>query len=894
MFRRGAWVLVTAGLACATPSEQAEVEDSPSPAPSEVLGGLGFDGCERLVAERVCQRRGPGPLRVWLPGEFSVSRVEVRRRDGVPIEAQPLADPDGVLFRISDPRPGGFVVLEGERRVADFVVEPTPWAHRAIQWVTHAVHGGGHGPAYTRAWLGVLRTVLGPGSASSVRCLNAKVAFATEDWSRVLEYADAQSRSSGSDDAVCGATLHIQAAATAIEHQPDLGRAREHLRRATEFDQVLLTRAYADYFRGVLAQHTGQLDDAIAWFEVAQSQAQRIESHAASDDYRAQQAVLLSRLGRYEEARAVAAQIREPADAHVMSVVWSQILEREEDSRAPVDRERLQRSLVRFSAQPDSYHHHNALLNLAIVQVQDEDFEAARRSLDGLDPSVLTSEAVVFAHLTRARIALADARGDAALNELAEAGRVAATDPDLEFGLRVTLLEAQILQALGRADRALDAYRRADAQEERLAVGIAPQAGRSMFSRTWRRSRARRLQLLLDQGHRAEALCVVLGSRARYLRSLRVDSTRDSPDFAQRRGALLLERARLRAAIGASAKSSWKLNKRERQDAEVRVEEMRRQLHALSDDLVELVERSGTSRPWSCDEVRTSDADTVLVTMHPSTTPDRWWLFTDVAGDVRVVSVELPQRPTPAALGQLVESGLESLPASASRLLMVPLGPFASAELEDSAMLELGIERVAHSLGLGRGARGLPPATANAGVVLVGRVDDLRVAADEAREVDAALVAQGWVVDSRWSGVGGEPSSRPTLLHYAGHASHAGVNGWDSQLVLGDRELSISELIAVSGPPPVVVLGACEAASVDPHVLDGGINVASAFLLAGSSAVVAPTRAVDDRVARDFARWLYAQPISDREAELIDRLQASVFRAGKQQPAFASWRLLVP
>src|SRR6185437_8624526 len=49
------------------------------------------------------------------------------------------------------------------------------------------------------------------------------------------------------------------------------------------------------------------------------------------------------------------------------------------------------------------------------------------------------------------------------------------------------------------------------------------------------------------------------------------------------------------------------------------------------------------------------------------------------------------------------------------------------------------------------------------------------------------------------------------LLHFAGHGTYAGVDGWDSALRLarGDR-LAVGDVLALPHAPAVVVLSGCE------------------------------------------------------------------------------------
>jgi hypothetical protein len=91
------------------------------------------------------------------------------------------------------------------------------------------------------------------------------------------------------------------------------------------------------------------------------------------------------------------------------------------------------------------------------------------------------------------------------------------------------------------------------------------------------------------------------------------------------------------------------------------------------------------------------------------------------------------------------------------------------------------------------------------------------------------------------------------------------------------------------------VLGACDAGTHDPALIDGGMNVATAFVLAGATLVIAPHDAVDDRDARALAELLYAEPPTPAEpTRLAGSLQARLAEAQRRDPRFVAWRAWVP
>ena len=133
------------------------------------------------------------------------------------------------------------------------------------------------------------------------------------------------------------------------------------------------------------------------------------------------------------------------------------------------------------------------------------------------------------------------------------------------------------------------------------------------------------------------------------------------------------------------------------------------------------------------------------------------------------------------------------------------------------------------------------------------------------------------------------------LLHYAGHGRHAGPSGWSSDLRLASGALTSQQLIAHQRAPAVVVLGVCEAGTSDTTVIDGGMNMAAAFLLAGAELVIAPESVVDDGDARALAGALYRTPPGPSGSRaLAVALIEALGGAQRSEGRFMGWRAWVP
>lgn len=95
--------------------------------------------------------------------------------------------------------------------------------------------------------------------------------------------------------------------------------------------------------------------------------------------------------------------------------------------------------------------------------------------------------------------------------------------------------------------------------------------------------------------------------------------------------------------------------------------------------------------------------------------------------------------------------------------------------------------------------------------------------------------------------------ARARLFYYAGHARADSTGALRSALAFGDGELSVADILALRIAPAQVVLSACDAARAPDLREAVGISLGEAFVLAGSDAVLAPARPIDDRSAERFA-----------------------------------------
>ena len=171
---------------------------------------------------------------------------------------------------------------------------------------------------------------------------------------------------------------------------------------------------------------------------------------------------------------------------------------------------------------------------------------------------------------------------------------------------------------------------------------------------------------------------------------------------------------------------------------------------------------------------------------------------------------------------------------------------------------------VSYGLDIGRpsASRGAEGSTRSRAVIVGDPTGDLGTAASEAEFVAQTLSTQGMTTrlllrEQATASAVREAIEAPetSLFHYAGHASFAGLDGFQSGLrLVSEGSLGIADILKLSHVPQSVILSGCETGRA-PETLELGL--AQAFLLAGADAVIATTRPVQDGLARRVVASLY-------------------------------------
>jgi CHAT domain-containing protein len=358
----------------------------------------------------------------------------------------------------------------------------------------------------------------------------------------------------------------------------------------------------------------------------------------------------------------------------------------------------------------------------------------------------------------------------------------------------------------------------------------------------------------------------------------------------------LLEKvAEGRATLEGQLKDAWKLHADERETLARKHEALRDQLRRDLDAAYAILDEHAEHRAT----LRTPSSGEVWLIYHE--VPDGWVGFAQTIDGVEVArlgAVDVTQ-PASALASPLLDPFAAQLTA-AKQVHVLSMGPllgveFAALPYRDGAVVDA--MPVVYSIDLptvvptARGERALvigDPATRVAG--------RLPKAKAEAEAVAEQLRAAEWSVDfladdevTHTAVVAAMDGA--SLLHYAGHGE-AGDTGWDASLILANEEsLRVSDILAIPRVPDTVVMTGCETGRAETEQGLGGMHLAAAFVLGGSSLVIAASKVVPDDVAAAYATMLYddgTQPTVEKFQRAQRRMRA------RFQTDWSTFRVWVP
>jgi tetratricopeptide (TPR) repeat protein len=674
------------------------------------------------------------------------------------------------------------------------------------------------------------------------------------------------------------------------------------------------------YYQGLLADKVGDYRSALERLRQAADLAERIGN--LQYRWKAEQVLarLLQDLGRSQDAARLFSRLREDPYPEggcdlgelLTNEAWARLLEREAGGEVGDPTPELRQAQAVFEKNRCSPELRlNGDLNLALAHQQAGRWRESRAALERARPLIPRANLRerLWAVDLEAREAIADHHPERALRLYDELAGMAEASQSFEGRFRAAFGRARARIALGQRPAALAALAEADRRIDEQSWHVPVDEGRDTLVAQREVATRLYLELLLEDGQRAPAFVLARRARSRLLRQLAIrDRLAGLTPVERRRWDQALSRYwELRHAADHQGAEDWKLpadQKRRAREARVlQLAEARRDLDGAIADLGDPTSPgdrgdSGLAPPGRGE---------VVLAFHPL--PRGWAGFAAYEGGVEVSRLDLPSPlpADPAAVSHLLLAPFRAVLSRAGRIRVLPYGPLRSVDFH---ALPLGGEPllarhlVTYSLDLPLRAASSPSARPLALLVANPRSDlgYLPAAREEAEAVAAAIGGwrSGWTL-KRLDGAAANSAAVSAalpgadLFHFAGHGSFAGFAGWDSELPLADRSrLTLGDVLTLRRVPRWVVLSACDAGRSSQQAPVEGIGLAQAFLLAGSQAVIAATRPVADRTARDLLSDLYRdwRPGTD----LALQLQSAELACRRRDPKAdcASFRLLVP
>lgn len=525
--------------------------------------------------------------------------------------------------------------------------------------------------------------------------------------------------------------------------------------------------------------------------------------------------------------------------------------------------------------------HVNARISYVDTAIARQDWDEVAARLQWFDNRTIPVAA--RAAIAVARVELALARSD-----FARARRVIAEVPaksvdDLMLDWRIAIARGRLERASGRNEAALAAFLSAEAVLDGMVGNVDADQGREGIGVGLYAGAAGAIDLLALAGRTTDAATVARHSRARTLRPTGQAARIADLEPQERRGwTEAIGRYRsLRDRLASDLTSAWSLPSDERAKMQQNHVELRAQMLAQHNRAFEILASTGAST-----EVSTLPTEGELwMIFHPAA--EGWFGITATTEATRVVPLgELPRIDDMPALATALLGPFDEEIDQARTIKFLGMGslldlPFHELPLGAGALVDRA--PVVWCLDAGTRARQAPsqralvvadPATTSEGV------GELLRSRAEGDGVAAALRGAGITVDELY----GDDATATAVLerlehvewfHYAGHGPSRRATGWDSAMPLaGEAELGVRDVLAAA-VPRIVVLSGCSTAAVSPGTANGGVSLATAFILAGSEFVIGSTRDVLDDDAADMAETLYRtlgpQSVAERfQAAVVD------------------------
>lgn len=881
---------IVLAIACGSTPLPTEPESTPTPtlapkiAPDLATLHVEVGGCEG--GERTastCVVRRPQKLSVWVAGEMA-PRLAL---DGTPVSAVATAQVEGGWRNVVEV-PEGVRTLQVERdgaaswSLALREAPPTPTLDRIIEALPDQ-NSTGRSPELKRALAEIERVLPAMSGFERVATLRLATVLAWDSGGDPIAYGRrAVAAAMEHDDAtvvVTNTNLLVHMLVQGGE-EAELVLDSQRMYAANAIDAVVRVRALYDVgFDALLLDEVGRGLDAL---EESELLARRLGLRDEELSALSMRTFHLAAYGREAERAAATERLLQRLDATkgtscldanmLLNVTSALVFAPGSDA---VDHDPLlRRALDAFEAEGACEVGDNADLRREhfMVRTNYVDGAVARGDWDQVEARLRWFDGREIPEAARPAIDLDRAELAFARSDLPRATRLLDGIPkkttDRVADWRAAILRGRIEHAAGRRAAAIAAYVAAEAVLDAMVDDLHADQGREGIGLGRHAGAAAAIELLVEAGKPVEAASVARRSRVRALRPVGRVARLAELDDARRAewGEALGRYQAVRDRLTDELTGAWSLATEERERVLRGHAALRQEMHAHHRRAFAVLDQPGAHG----DRLGAPPPGELWLIFHPA--PTGWFVIGSSAMATRVVRIAaLADAADDAALGAALLEPFAVEIADADVVEILAMGstldiPFHELPLGDATLLD----RVAVAWSLDAGTRPPRPSATSALVVAdpasrregIGALPRSR---DEGRLVADALSKQGVAVEL----LVGDGATAPAILqrfahvdwfHYAGHGIAAGATGWDSAMPLaGEAELAVRDVLS-SAVPRVVVLSGCSTAAVFPSTSTGGVSLATAFVLAGSDAVIGSTRDVHDAEALDMAAALYRTP----------------------------------
>ena len=652
-----------------------------------------------------------------------------------------------------------------------------------------------------------------------------------------------------------------------------------HARRYDEADAILdgevlsstvEARARRSYYRAIVAHQAGLPRRALEHLEIAKRELERLGLEQDLRDAEELNGLVLMRMGRSAEARRLfleldsrTANATPPCtrstrlvNAAIASLrAWADAgRPRPSSATGPEEARRLATEALELADRlcPGGLRHANAALALAEASEALGDLASARRHLAEAHEAAPKPARwlLVWGQETMAKVLVAEGKPLLAKRAI-ESVLAESTSPYEQWSLQRT--RGLALEKAGSTTEAIVAYSQAESALDDIAALVPFGEGRASAVSGRRETSRALVALHLARGEGAKALEVARHARARVLASLVLAGRTERLDSKLRAKVedALVELRHAQDALDAESARGWTIPASEANAAATRKTERVMTARRALDRALEAAGRAPLALP------ALEPADMTVLLDGSAVLPNVLVGFdgrVEAYAPRSVATIEDLLGPSSAHLVRARR--VRVLPSGDAAAIDVHMLPWKGSPLA---------ERLPVVYGLDLERRGAERGTAT--VLVADPTGDLPAARLEAERVIELLRARDRSPRLFFQREADLAHVRPALeraftFHFAGHASAGGHDGSLSALLFADGgRLELTDVLALEHPPNHVILSACEAAR-DERSDVATLGLAQAFVVAGSSSVLAADTRVPDPIALSVGVAVHEQLVS--------------------------------